>query len=120
MSAVGEFATSAAKDFVPARPSVMFGSCCMNDSAKYRSTAAGSFLRKISIMASRALAPRVSGVMLRSSGVWLAADWPKREPAEPTIAIIAVLPPAAKRWRLDIFMAACRKRDKGRQYGRPG
>jgi hypothetical protein len=43
--------------------------------------------------------------VLRSSDVWLAADRAKLELAEPTIAIIAVLPPAANRLRLDIFMA---------------
>src|SRR5882672_12119301 len=54
MSAEDELATSTAKDFIPARPSARFGSCCMNDWAKYRSTAVASFLRKISIRAWRA------------------------------------------------------------------
>src|SRR6266446_3330014 len=103
MSAAGELATSAAKDFIPARPSARFGSCCTNDSAKCRSTTLGSFLRKMSIMAWRALAPKVSEVVLNSGGVWGAADQAKLELAAPTIAMIAALPPAAKILRLDIF-----------------
>src|SRR5580704_3675989 len=69
MSAAGELAISAAKDLIPARPSARFGSCCMNDSAKFRSMAVTSFLRKISIMAWRARAPKASDVvMVRASG----------------------------------------------------
>src|SRR5580658_7504567 len=63
MSAAGELAISVAKDFMPARPSARFGSCCMNDSPKLRSTAVTSFFRKISIIAWRALAPKVSEVV---------------------------------------------------------
>lgn len=38
-------------NFIPGRPSAIVGSCCTNGSAKKRSTADGSFLRKISIIA---------------------------------------------------------------------
>src|SRR5262245_66531736 len=63
ISAAGELAASAARDFILAAPSASCGSCCINDSPKYRSTAVGSFFRKMSIMAWRALAPKVSKVM---------------------------------------------------------
>src|SRR5262245_51967907 len=46
ISAAGELAASAARDFIPAAPSASCGSCCINDSPKYRSTAVGIFLPK--------------------------------------------------------------------------
>src|ERR1700722_4851384 len=69
MSAAGELAISAAKDFIPARPSARFGSCCMKGSPKFRSTAVTSFFRKISIIAWRALAPRASEVVMFGASV---------------------------------------------------
>src|ERR1700730_15317409 len=73
---------------------------------KVSRTAVGSFLRKMSIMAWRAVAPKVSEVVLRSSNASVAAERVKLKYAALTIEMIAELPPAAKRLRRDIFMAS--------------
>jgi len=53
----------------------------------------------------RAFAPKVSEAVLRSCDVWGVTGSAKLELAAPAIAMIAVLPPAAKILRLDILWA---------------
>jgi hypothetical protein len=68
--AAGELATAAAKDVIPSMPSARFGSCCISDLLKFRSTAVTSFFRKMSIITWRALAPNASEfVTVRSSPI---------------------------------------------------
>jgi len=60
----------------------------------------------MSIMTWRALAPKVSEVVLTSGDVCGAADCAKLDLSAPTIATIAVVPLAAKILRLDIIASS--------------